>query len=125
MRVTKEKAYRSTFVAEYESVSDFAFALANRKYANHVDTSWAGGTPNEVVKYCKHGNEAWARRAESMVDKIANVAVTNLGMDLDYNLVHGVIDYGAMTAGNPECMYGTTITENRQSADRGLHRQLD
>lgn len=46
-----------------------------------------------------------------MVDQIANVTIANIGMDNDYNLINGVLDYGAMEAGDPMCMYGTTITE--------------
>lgn len=114
MRITKEKAYRAnTLVAEYKDIGDFAFSLLNRKYKAHHegDTDWGGGTPNEVAKYCREGNTKDARRAEKLVADIANVAVANTGLDLDYNLVHGVLDYGAMVAGDPMCMYGTTITE--------------
>lgn len=112
MRITKEKAYRSTFVAEYTDLSDFALALENRKWSTSgFSETWAGGTPEQVAKYCREGSEKWATRAETLVSGISNVSVANLGMDLDYNLVHGVLDYGAMEAGNPMCMYGTTITE--------------
>ncbi|NKB39642.1 MAG: hypothetical protein GKR86_01045 [Ilumatobacter sp.] len=114
MRITKEKAYRNTFVAEYTDLTDFAFNLQNRRWPKAFGSSeadWAGGTPNEVIKICRTGDEKWARRAEKMVDQIANVAISNIGMDLEYNLVHGVLDHAAMMAGDPMCMYGTTITE--------------
>lgn len=97
----------------YDSTSDLLYSYNNRSYKNRmaedIDKGWAGGTRQEFLEGCARGSTAYARRAERLVDKFANVAIQNYTQEMEYNANYGVLDYEAAMAGDPLCVYGPTI----------------
>lgn len=123
MRITQEKAYRNTFVAEYEGIDDLGRTLKNAPAhlrdrfisPNGHEVNWAGGSTDDVIRKCESGDMRYVKRSEKLVDRISNVAIEGTSIQLEYNPVYGMLDQAAMDAGNPMCMYGATMTTDDRS----------
>jgi hypothetical protein len=114
---SKFKPSRNFTLIEYASLSDFAShvkkAVQIGVQAN--DTKWAGGTLDQFYTCAERGDLKLAEKAREHVKNFANVAVLDHGIEFEYNMHHGVLDYQTAMTGNPMCMYGATITESNRS----------
>jgi hypothetical protein len=101
--------------ARYADMADLADSVAKSKwaqsYANHTDTKWAGGTYEEFQRDAVGYANNYSQMAERLMDKFTNVAMETVGLDLEYNTTNGMLDYEAMMAGEPDCLFGMTDTE--------------
>jgi hypothetical protein len=118
MRVITEDVanMRNVRVAYYKNTVDLArecdrSVAAQGYHKRNTNTKWAGGSYAAFQEKSVKGDVQYARRAEKLVDKFANLAIKDYARVLDYNLISGQLDYQAAMSGDPLCMYGQTIEE--------------
>jgi len=117
MLVTRERDGDVRFtLARYSSLRDFYKQAKSRKGARgQIPTDWAGGTWDYFERGISGNVTDFSDAARAKVTQFGNVALRDYAVDYEYNVVHGALDYAAMEAGNPACMYGPTITETDRS----------
>lgn len=85
-------------------------------YGGEVNpTTWSGGTVDYFERGLRGQVLDFVDAAADKVTQFGNVALQDYAIDFEYNLTYGVLDYGAMMAGNPACMYGATVVETDRS----------
>lgn len=97
----------------YKDHNDFArqAIIGVQKYNGDTDDKWAGGTITQFGNGCKHGDRKFTDPAKKFMEKFQNVDLSSYYRTMEWNLNSGVLDYNTALAGNPMCMYGTTIEE--------------
>lgn len=107
---------RKVKLATYASINDFADELERSDYAKSYDErhhgleDWAGGDLKKTVEKSRRGDERYARQAEKWVEQFSNVALQDYALENEHNTQFGMVDVGAWLAGEPEHLYGPTIT---------------
>ena len=125
MRVWKDKVGEHKLspvtVAEYTSPRDFLSAYkvgkSLDKYNTDVTsaTDWLGGTADYFERGMTGYVSDYVRAARDLVAEFSNVAVRELALTTEANMINGVLDYTVAMAGNPMCMYGAVIDETDRS----------
>lgn len=120
MIVTPDKYQKKKPIklATYASINDFAHELERSKYAKVYDdrlrdggmVRWAGGDRADAVAGCARGDDKYAQSAERYVEQFTNVALEDYALESEHNTQFGMVDVGAWLAGEPEHLYGPTIT---------------
>lgn len=103
-------------LAVYDSVNDFALRLLNcdsnaQAYLSRLPTGWAGGDENTCLRGCRGQDHSYADEADKYVTQFGNVAIQQNAIDLEFNMEQGELDVGAWQSGEPECLYGPTVTK--------------
>lgn len=116
MRMSKIPDTKVTLV-EYDSLRDLAKTV-RKAYSIGVPANpsdWAGGTSDYFLRSCERGDPSFVKAADKYVTQFGNVAIQDHARTLEMNMVQGALDYQTAMAGNPMCMYGTTIEETDRS----------
>lgn len=117
--IVKQTEYadaRPVTLAAYDDLGDFATQLgrASGEFTTW-DPEWRGGTRQDCLQRCVSGNEKYVARTDALVEKFSNVAIEAMGLDYAYGHEQGFLDVGAWTAGEPDCLYGPTMTKTERA----------
>lgn len=108
--------------AKYDDMADLAFQIARsdkaKAYQKATPNRWAGGSVAEFREQSQGRANDYTDRADKYLTRFGNVAIQTLGVDMDYNSVHGVLDLDAYENGEPECLYGLTESESESAPIR-------
>lgn len=107
---------KSCVFARYDDMADLVVQTQRSPYAKAyrkgTPVKWAGGTYNDFLEGAAGMPNNYTERADRYLTRFTNVAMETLGIDMDYNPTHGVLDMDAYMAGEPDCLYGNTYTES-------------
>jgi len=124
MIVTKQNDSGVKFtLAQYSNLRDFSRQATSKKRARGcVSADWGGGTWDYFQRGMAGEVTDYVNAAKDKATQFGNVALEDYGIDYGYNVVHGALDFAAMEAGNPACMYGPTFRETDRSP---IHIYID
>lgn len=101
--------------ARYRDMDDLRAECKKSKHAaayrREAPNRWAGGSYDDFLEQSEGRKNSYTDRADRYLTRFGNVALETLGVDLEYNDVHGMLDVDAYMNGESACLYGQTVHE--------------